>query len=126
MSIERITRSLALLGRSFGRDVDELFIEAYLIGLDGMSADEVEYAARQAIGKCRFMPAPVELREFVGKEPESALMKPSDRCRACQVTLSNAESRERGYCGPCWRSVLERQRTKRIELGSLKKMIGGA
>ena len=85
MNIGRRTHSLALLGRSFRQEVDELFIEAYLIGLDGLSDDEVEYAARQAISECKFMPAPVQLREFVGKEPDAALMRPSSKCRACQV-----------------------------------------
>ena len=118
MSIERITRSLALLGRAFNRDVDEFFFEAYRLGLEPMTDDELEYAAKKAIGTCRFMPSPVELLEFVGKEPDEVhyLKFPSARC-ACGRQLEYAESRKAGICSDCWGSV-HRGRERRMKEAS--------
>ena len=103
----RYLRSMTMLARAFRQKVDELFLEAYSVGVDTMTDDELDTAVTKAIRSCRFMPSPVELAAFVGKEPLESLMKPASRCRACDRGLDFPESRERGFCVECWRYKLE-------------------
>ena len=116
-------RALTILARSFRQEVDELFLEAYALGLDRLTDDELEIAVKMAIHSCRFMPSPVELAEFVGKEPDVALMRPASRCRACQRQLDFQDSRERGFCVDCWRRKLEARSARQVDR---KQIEGGS
>lgn len=107
-------RAITLLARAFRQEVDDLLLEAYWIGLEGLAPEEVQEACVRAIRGSKFMPSPVELREYIGRAPTSALHRPALRCRACNVGLSFADSQGRGYCGPCWRKVEEREKAKRL------------
>ena len=66
-----ITKCLALLCEAFNRDYSALAIEAYSIGLDGLTDDEVLQAAKLALqGDHQFMPSPGTLRSLVRSDVE--------------------------------------------------------
>jgi len=114
MDNERYMRTMTVLARAFRTEVDEFLLEAYSIGLEGLTDEEMEYAAKKAIGTCKFMPSPVELLEFVGQEPKELHYRKANygKC-ACGIRLERADSIEMGMCGKCWGGVLVHQRERR-------------
>ena len=64
---EAIATSLAALGATFNRQIDATVADAYSIGLEGLTAAEVSRACAAALRKCKFMPAPSELRALSGR-----------------------------------------------------------
>lgn len=65
-SKESVVKCVALLAEAFGRKVTAATYEVYAIALDDLTDRQVESAATIAAKRCRFMPAPSELREFAG------------------------------------------------------------
>ena len=60
---------LLALASAFNRDVDEATAEAYWIGLNDLTLEQVGLAVTSAIRQCKWMPAPAMLRELVGVMP---------------------------------------------------------
>lgn len=56
---------VTILAEAFGKVTSPAMFRAYEIGLQGLTPDDVKAATHQALGTCRFMPAPAELRELV-------------------------------------------------------------
>lgn len=60
------TVGLQALASVFGREVTPALIEGYWIGLEDVELAALGQAMRRAIRECKFMPTPVELRDFAG------------------------------------------------------------
>ncbi len=121
--MERLGKAVALLARAFNREVDDLLLESYRIGLDGIPVEQVEQAVTAALQTAKFMPSPAELAGRV------SLRRPGlFKCGGCGVDFSFPESSRRGYCGPCWKSIggeEEDARLKALEGGDTPKEITG-
>ena len=104
----RFAKAITILARTFRTEVDEFLIEGYQMGLDGVTIDQLEDAVRRCCASSKFMPSPVELKESVGIGSVLKLYRkaPIGKC-ACGLELSFPESHRRGYCGKCWRGILE-------------------
>lgn len=75
---ESVAISVGALCEAFNRTPTEATIQAYVWGLEGLDASEVNVATKAALQQCRFMPSPAELREFAlgfGEEVESRAIK---------------------------------------------------
>lgn len=68
--------SVGILGESFGRKITKVTIDAYVIGLGGMSPEQVQQATAIALRSCKFFPSAFELRQLAGESsvPERALV----------------------------------------------------
>jgi hypothetical protein len=71
MKSQRITAAVATLCEAFNRKPTPATFAAYEIGLKGLTEEQVEHATAMALGKCKFMPVPAELRELAGTGGES-------------------------------------------------------
>lgn len=56
---------VSVLAEAFGRKLSETTHRAYQIGLNGLTAEQIERATELALATCKFMPTPAELRERV-------------------------------------------------------------
>jgi hypothetical protein len=64
---QAVFKWVTVLCRAYDKEADEAMIEAYSIGLEGLSADDIEIGSRAAIkGGGQFMPSPSRLREMCG------------------------------------------------------------
>lgn len=58
---------------AFDREATDATLQGYWWGLDDLSIEDVERSCRRALGECRRMPVPAELRELAGiARPEDA------------------------------------------------------
>jgi hypothetical protein len=64
---KRLAVVVGTLGEAFGRQVSEVTIRAYEVGLGDLPIDAVEAAARRCIAEARYMPVPAELRAMCGE-----------------------------------------------------------
>ncbi len=64
--IDAVAAGVVALCEAFNKEPTETTIEAYRIGLDGISPKELTKAVAQALRTCKFMPAPAVLRELAG------------------------------------------------------------
>jgi len=60
-----VANCVGILGATFGVEADAMLIEAYSLGLSELVASEIEYATGVAMQRCKWMPKPAELIEFV-------------------------------------------------------------
>lgn len=70
MTREKFTAAVALLATTYNRDAPKALYEAYWLGLDDLTDNELAVATKQALASCKFMPTPAELRSF-GKPQRS-------------------------------------------------------
>ena len=61
---QAVGKAVAILAANFGREVDEMLLEAYGIGLSELTSREIEQATGIAVRRCKFMPAASELIEY--------------------------------------------------------------
>ncbi len=96
MATEQQRKAIAVvaLAETFGRNISEAGVKMYVSALEGISADAVENAVRQAAVSCRAMPPPVELRELAGE------VKYSDRAELAFQALKEACSRIGAFKSP--------------------------
>ena len=72
---ERFAIVMNALGAAFNRPITPAVLTAYEMGLEGLTINEIEAAAKRALQTCRFMPTPAELRELAGDaKPEDAAL----------------------------------------------------
>jgi hypothetical protein len=64
MKNPKVTHALALLFEAFNRQPTSLTFAAFDVALQGIDPDLIERACRLSLNRCRFMPAPAELREI--------------------------------------------------------------
>lgn len=57
---------VVMFGEAYRQTVSKVTIRAYEIGLEDVSDEQALRAAKMALKKCKFMPSPSELLEFVG------------------------------------------------------------
>jgi hypothetical protein len=62
---EAVIKAVTVLTTTFNRTSSVALIEGYVIGLASLTPGQVTSAAATAIARCKFMPTPAELREFV-------------------------------------------------------------
>ncbi len=69
----RLARVLAVLAETFNETVSDLRADGYMMGLNDLTIDQVESAARLALKESKFFPRPAELRELaVGSSDDRA------------------------------------------------------
>lgn len=66
---------VTVLAEAFGKKTSHGMFEAYRLGLRGLSSEQVQAATQSALERCRFMPAPAELRDMVYLRPEDRAVK---------------------------------------------------
>lgn len=72
MDKPRFARAIAVLAEAFRQKCTETTIRAYEFGLSDLTIEAIEKAVTKAIGQCKFMPVPAELRELSGElRPEA-------------------------------------------------------
>lgn len=60
--------AIAALALTFDKEVTDVMLEAYWIGLCDLTISQVETAVSAGIRQCVFMPKPVELRRYAGEQ----------------------------------------------------------
>ena len=70
---KRFAMAVGVLGETYGRQITEVTIRAYEIGMAGIPIQAIESAVNRAVTEKKFMPVPAELRELAGE------MRPEDR-----------------------------------------------
>jgi hypothetical protein len=88
---ETIIGCVTVLAEAFGRKLTKTTIEAYAIGLRGLSDQQIKKASEAAIQSCKFMPSPAELRELAG------VARVSDRAELAWLALESAMGRLGAY-----------------------------
>lgn len=68
---EAVAKAVGVLGESFGRKITKVTIDAYVIGLEGMSVAMVQQATARALRSCKFFPSAFELRQLAGESSVS-------------------------------------------------------
>lgn len=63
----RFAAAIGTLAEAYRQTLSEATLHAYWLGLDDLAIAEIETAVRKALRTCRFMPAPIELRELSGE-----------------------------------------------------------
>lgn len=86
-----VAKCVGLLGEAFGRKTTEHTFEVYIMGLDGLTTEQVMTASRLAASSCKFMPTPAELRELSGE------LRISDRAEIAWQAWENAIRKHGGY-----------------------------
>lgn len=90
-SNETIAMCVAMLSETFGKVASATRIEAYAIGLGGLSDIQVKAATQSALRFSKFMPSPAELRELAGEA------KPEDAAERAWSQFSETISRHSSY-----------------------------
>jgi hypothetical protein len=90
-SSETVASCVALLAETFGKVASATRIEAYAIGLSGLSDEHVKAATQAALRSSKFMPSPAELRELAGEA------KPEDAAERAWSQFSDAVTRYGPY-----------------------------
>ncbi len=72
------------LAATFSKEPSKPMLDGYWMGLADLPIEAVENACQRAIGTCKFMPVPVELRELAG------VMAPADRAIKAWKAYSDA------------------------------------
>ena len=104
----RFVKAITILARTFRTEPDEILLEAYTMGLEDISIEDIETAVRRCVKGSKFMPSPVELRESVcGVDIQKLYRRAGKKCPVCDLELCFPESFRRGYCAKCWRGILE-------------------
>ena len=117
---ERLARAIAILHRGFSKEADDLTIEAYAIGCEGVPIETIERGVKDALKTAKFMPTPAELCGRV------SLRRPGQsRCGSCGVSLSFAHSLRRGFCKSCWYAIGGEDEDKQLAAIEERKAIQG-
>jgi hypothetical protein len=62
-----VSEYVAALAVTFNRVADEPFYMGYILGLEGLTVEQVQRATSRALRACKYMPTPAELRELAGE-----------------------------------------------------------
>lgn len=90
---QAVIAAISSLCITYGKEPSKELVDAYVIGLDGLTAKEIEVATASAIQKCKFFPKPVELRELADQREESL----DSRAEKAFRSLSDSTSAIGGY-----------------------------
>jgi len=96
MKNDKARKAIAIgaLAELYRRQMTDAAIEMFVSALGDLTAEQVEHAARKAAASCKFMPAPVELRELAGK------VSHADRAMLAFQALELAIEEIGGYRSP--------------------------
>jgi hypothetical protein len=67
MASKAVQDLVILLGETYRQSVSKVTIEAYAVGLEGLTDQQILAAGKRAIQTNKFMPTPSELRELAGQ-----------------------------------------------------------
>ena len=104
--------NMAALAAARGEKITSERIQIYWRILnEDLNDAQMEHATAKLLRTSGFFPAIAEIRAAAGIRDVLALYRkaPIGKC-ACGLELSFPESHRRGYCGKCWRGVLEANR----------------
>lgn len=107
---ETLIACVTVLAETFNRKVTETLVQAYSLGLRGLSDEQINEATATALASSRFMPSPAELRELAGQA------RVSDRAELAWLALEGAMR----TCGP-YKSVDFDDRT----INAVVRSLGG-
>jgi hypothetical protein len=82
---------VVMLAETFRRVASDPMLNAYRIGLEGLTPEQVELASHRALKESKFMPSPAELRELAGE------MRIEDRAQVAWLAFDAALSRHSYY-----------------------------
>lgn len=107
LSRDVFDRAVATMVEVFGETVTPERTRIYWHTLKDEITDAEMLAATEKILKSsKFFPRIAEILEAKQAGAPKSLMIPGRySCAMCGVSFSFPASRERGYCGPCWRSI---------------------
>lgn len=91
-----VIMAVGALAEAFNRQASDAMVRAYAIGLEGLTAQQIESAAAAALRSCRFMPTPAELRELAGE------IRVSDRAEIAWAAFERAVRIQGGYRSVCF------------------------
>lgn len=63
----RFGMAIGALAEAYRQTITAATVRAYELGLDDLPIEAIEGAVRRALRQCKFMPAPIELRELSGE-----------------------------------------------------------
>lgn len=63
---KRLATVVGVLAEAYRREITDVTIKAYEMGLRGVPIADIERATQRAVETCKFMPSPAELRELAG------------------------------------------------------------
>ncbi len=64
---KRLAIVVGVLAEAYRREITDVTIKAYEMGLQGVPIADIERATQRAVETCKFMPVPSELRELAGE-----------------------------------------------------------
>lgn len=88
---EAVAVCVGMLAECFNREASIATIQAYQVGLAGLSVADIKTATATALQSCRFMPSPAELRELVGT------LRASDRAELAWLAFQHAMQKHGPY-----------------------------
>ena len=91
---KRIADALTAMAEVFGKQASEAWFRGYCMGLEGLTAAQVESAVAKAMRGSKFMPTPSELRELSGE------LSTTDRPRLAWDEFERAVVSIGGYKSP--------------------------
>ena len=93
-------KCVAVLCEAYNRDYSETMVEAYAIGLDGLSDEEVTYAVNKTLkGDHQFMPPPGVLRSLVRSDADENELARRRRKQQTRHMLSSDANQATEYDG---------------------------
>lgn len=106
MNRNTFDKGMALLAATFSTEPSPERVRIYWrLFKDEMSNAEWDAAVMAWVRDGRFFPVPANLLPEREEKASSLALPDRWSCAHCAVTLNFPVSRERGYCGPCWRKI---------------------
>lgn len=62
----RFGQAIGAVCLTFGREIKDLLLHGYRLGLEDLSIEQIEHACKRAMSECDKMPVPAELRKLAG------------------------------------------------------------
>lgn len=82
-----VIMAVSAMAEAFNRTTSKTTVNAYRMGLEGLTAEQVTSAAKRALRTCKFMPSPAEMRELSGELP------PADRSVIAWTCIMRSRSK---------------------------------
>lgn len=86
-----VIMAVGALAEAFNRTSSDSMTRAYVIGLEGLTAEQVKRSMATALRQSKFMPSPAELRELAGE------IRFGDRAELAWIALCKAVERHGAY-----------------------------
>ncbi len=86
-----VSACVTMLASTLRHEVTPPMLEGYFMALEDLTVAQLKQAVKAALKRCRFMPSPVELREFAGRREAAyhRLLPPVPGLREWATDLKN-------------------------------------